>query len=246
MSEIILEARGVARDLGSEVKTRILDGIDLAVPRGQFVALTGASGSGKSTLLYLLGALDRPTEGKILIDGVDAGALDDDARAKLRSERLGFVFQFHFLLPELTVLENVLVPQLKRGVHPAEATQRARQTLERLGLMPLGSRLPSQLSGGQQQRVSIARALANRPAVVLADEPTGNLDSANGKLVIETFEHLVAEAGLTIVLVTHEASFAARAHRQVRMKDGRIVEDVLQPRATNDGGRASAADTGTG
>src|SRR5439155_8109320 len=170
MSEIILEARGVARDLGSEVKTRILDGIDLAVPRGQFVALTGASGSGKSTLLYLLGALDRPTEGKILIDGVDAGALDDDARAKLRSERLGFVFQFHFLLPELTVLENVLVPQLKRGVHPAEATQRARQTLERLGLMPLGSRLPSQLSGGQQQRVSIARALANRPAIVLADE----------------------------------------------------------------------------
>src|SRR5207302_6043428 len=113
MSDIILEARGVARELGSEIKSRILDGIELAVPRGQFVALTGASGSGKSTLLYLLGALDRPTEGQILIDGVDAGLLDDDERAKLRSERLGFVFQFHFLLPELTVLENVLVPQLK-------------------------------------------------------------------------------------------------------------------------------------
>jgi lipoprotein-releasing system ATP-binding protein len=223
----IVEARGVVRDLGAEVKTRVLDGIDLSVPRGQFLALTGASGSGKSTLLYLLGALDRPTAGAVLIDGFDIGRLDDDARAQLRSQRLGFVFQFHFLLPELNVLENVLVPMLKRGLHPADATQRARQALERLGLGALAARMPSQLSGGQQQRVSIARAVANRPAILLADEPTGNLDSANGLIVIETFESLVA-AGLTIVLVTHEPSFAARAHRQVRMKDGRIIEDVLQ------------------
>ena len=212
------------------MKTRILKGIDLTIPRGQFVALTGSSGSGKSTLLYLLGALDRPTAGEVSIDGVDVSGLDDDERAKLRGERLGFVFQFHFLLAELTVLENVLVPMLRRGRNPAEADLEARAVLERLGLTPLTDRLPNQLSGGQQQRVSIARALANRPAILLADEPTGNLDSANGQRVIETFEQLVAESGLTVVLVTHEPSYALRAHRQVRLQDGQIVSDELQPK----------------
>jgi lipoprotein-releasing system ATP-binding protein len=224
--DAILETRGVVRELGQAVKTRILSDIDLKIASGEFVALTGPSGSGKSTLLYLLGALDRPTAGQILLDGVDLSALDDDERARLRSERLGFVFQFHFLLPELTVLENVVVPMRRRGTPAAQAEREARAVLERLGLGALADRLPAQLSGGQQQRVSIARALANRPRILYADEPTGNLDSANARMVIETFEQLVAEAGLTVVLVTHEPAFAARAHRQIRLQDGRIVDDA--------------------
>jgi lipoprotein-releasing system ATP-binding protein len=222
--DFMLETRGLVRDLGDAVKTRVLDHIDLVVPRGQFVALTGASGSGKSTLLYLLGALDRPSAGEVFISGVEATDLDDDARAWLRSEKLGFVFQFHFLLPELTVLENVVVPLLHRGWPRGQAERDGRAVLARLGLSSLERRLPGQLSGGQQQRVSIARALAGRPTILLADEPTGNLDSANARIVIDTFESLVAD-GLTIVLVTHEPAFAARAHRQVRLEDGRIVED---------------------
>jgi lipoprotein-releasing system ATP-binding protein len=224
----MLETRGLTRELGTQVKTRILRGIDLVVPRGQFVALTGASGSGKSTLLYLLGALDRPTSGEVRIDGVDLSGLDDDERARLRGERLGFVFQFHFLIGELTVLENVALPLWRRGMARDAGERRAREVLERLGLGALAERTPGQLSGGQQQRVSIARALAGRPRVLLADEPTGNLDSANSRIVIETFEQLVRDDGLTIVMVTHETSFARRADRCVRLADGQIVEDTLR------------------
>ena len=222
-----LEARELVRDLGGEVKTRILHGIDLTIAPGEFVSVTGPSGSGKSTLLYLLGALDRPTSGEVLIDGTPTSSLDDLARGALRGKRLGFVFQFHFLLPELTVLENTLVPMLRRkDIELGEARRRASDVLGSLGLDDLLGRYPTQLSGGQQQRVSIARAIAHGPGIVLADEPTGNLDSAAGEAVMQIFERLVREQGMTIVMVTHEASYAARAEREIRLRDGRIVETL--------------------
>jgi lipoprotein-releasing system ATP-binding protein len=226
---VVLETRGLVRDLGAAVKTRILHGIDLVIREREFVALTGFSGSGKSTLLYLLGALDRPTEGEVRLDGIDISTLDDDERAALRSNKLGFVFQFHFLLPEFTVLENVMIPMLRRGRRSrADAEEKATAVLERMGLGSLLERRPHQLSGGQQQRVSIARAVANDPRIILADEPTGNLDSKNGVVVMEVFEQLVREEGLTIVMVTHERSFAARTSRQVVLSDGQIVADIDQ------------------
>jgi lipoprotein-releasing system ATP-binding protein len=221
-----LEARRLVRDLGEEVRTRILHDIDLAVAPGEFVSVTGPSGSGKSTLLYLLGALDRPTSGEVLIEGVATSHLDDLARGTLRAERLGFVFQFHFLLPEFTALENAMIPMLRRrDLRPAEARRRAGDVLASLGLGDLLGRRPTQLSGGQQQRVAIARAIAHRPRILLADEPTGNLDSAAGAQVMEIFEQLVRD-GMTVVMVTHEASYAARAQREIRLRDGRIVEVV--------------------
>lgn len=229
-SAVIVETRGVYRVLGGEgaAKQIILHDISIGIERGQFVALTGASGSGKSTLLYLLGALDRPSEGQIWLDGVEISELDDDDRARFRNERLGFVFQFHFLLPEFTVLENASLPMLRRGVPRDEAEGRAFEVLELLGLADLWKRRPGQLSGGQQQRVSIARAVANDPAIILADEPTGNLDSKNGELVFEVFADLARTQGRTIVMVTHDASFAGRTDRQVKLVDGRVVEDNRQ------------------
>ena len=221
--EVVVRTRALVRELGTEVKTRAVDGVDLEVRRGEFVALTGPSGSGKSTLLYVLGALDRPTSGQVFLDDVDVTVLDDDHRAALRRDRLGFVFQFHFLLPEFTVLENVTIPMLRRGtLSKRECERRAREVLASVGLSALTLRRPHQLSGGQQQRVSIARAIAGDPRVLLADEPTGNLDSAAGEAVIAIFEELSRARGMTIVMVTHEPSYAARAGREVRLKDGRI------------------------
>ncbi len=227
----LLRAENLVRDLGGEVKNRVLDGVDLSIVPGEYVALTGPSGSGKSTLLYLLGIIDRPTAGRVMVDGVDVSELDDDDRAELRGAKLGFVFQFHFLLPELSVLENVVVPMWRRGGSRSGHEQRAREVLESLDLGPFAERKPNQLSGGQQQRVAIARAIAGRPRLVLADEPTGNLDSKNGETVIEIFRELAERDGIAVVMVTHEMSFAARAHRQVRLRDGKIVESVDQ-RAT--------------
>ncbi|MCC7000271.1 MAG: ABC transporter ATP-binding protein [Deltaproteobacteria bacterium] len=232
----VLETRALVRKLGA-LDQVILHGLDLRVARGEFVALVGASGSGKSTLLYLLGALDRPSSGQVLIDGVDASALDDGERARLRNERLGFVFQFHFLLPEFSAAENIMIPLLRRGLSQREARQRAQAALQRLGIAELAGRRPGKMSGGQQQRVSIARAIAGQPAILLADEPTGNLDSVNGEIVIEEFEKLSRE-GMTIVMVTHNPDYAARASRQIVLKDGRIVSDVSAP--TDDGTAAGA------
>ena len=224
---VIVETRSLTRELGAVVKTRALAGVDVAIHERQLVSLTGPSGSGKSTLLYLLGALDKPTGGQVLVDGVDIGALSEDQRAALRAEKIGFVFQFHFLLPEFSVLENVVLPMLRRDLRPkAECEESARSILARLGLGELTLRRPHQLSGGQQQRVAIARAIANEPRILLADEPTGNLDTANGILVMDLFERLVAEHGLTVVMVTHEPSFAARAARQISLRDGLVVSDV--------------------
>jgi lipoprotein-releasing system ATP-binding protein len=221
----ILVTERLVRWLDAAAEKPVLGGIDLAIERGQFVALTGESGSGKSTLLYLLGALDRPSAGRVLVDGVDTSGLDDAAAARLRNHKLGFVFQFHFLLPELTVLENVTLPMRRRGVGDGEAATRGRRTLERLGLGGLSARRPHQLSGGQQQRVSIARAIAGGPRLVLADEPTGNLDSANGEAVMDLFGRLNREDGVTFVMVTHNAAFAERADRRITLKDGRVLSD---------------------
>jgi lipoprotein-releasing system ATP-binding protein len=220
---LLLRAEGLVRDLGAHVKNRVLDHVDLTVEAGEYVALTGPSGSGKSTLLYLLGLIDRPTEGRVLLDGVDVAELDDDERAELRGKSLGFVFQFHFLLPELSVLENVVVPVWRRGGKRSQIEAHARTVLDALGLSDLADRRPHQLSGGQQQRVAIARAIAGRPRLVLADEPTGNLDTKNGETVVEIFRELAEDQNIAVVMVTHEMTFAARAHRQVRLRDGRVV-----------------------
>ena len=230
IGETLVVTKNLSRKLGEgAAQQTVLHGISLSIDKGQFVALTGASGSGKSTLLYLLGALDRQTEGEVWIDGVEMGGLDDDDRAAFRNERLGFVFQFHFLLPEFTALENVILPILRRGSMPrSDAEEHGYEVLRMLDLEELYHRKPGQLSGGQQQRVSIARAVANDPAIILADEPTGNLDSKNAEGVFQIFAQLSSEQGRTVVMVTHDNDFARRASRQVRLKDGRVVEDTTQ------------------
>ncbi len=220
----VVAARGVTRILGGEVPTTLVRDIDMEVRAGEFVAVTGPSGSGKSSLLYLLGLLDRPTRGIVLVDGVDTSGLDGDALAALRLARMGFVFQFHFLLPELDVLANVALPMRRLArLSDAKAHARALGLLDRLGLAAHARKSPGQLSGGQRQRVAIARALANDPALLLADEPTGNLDSASARLVFDVFARLAAEEGRAVVAVTHDEVLARRATRRLCMVDGMIA-----------------------
>jgi lipoprotein-releasing system ATP-binding protein len=223
----LLAVRHLSRVLGEgEAARPVLEDVSLGIGRGELVALTGPSGSGKSTLLYLLGALDRPTSGEVWLDGVELSGLEDDERAALRRERLGFVFQFHFLLPELTARENVMVPMMRLGTRSrGECAQRGGELLELFGLGELADRKPGQLSGGQQQRVAVARAIANDPIVVLADEPTGNLDSANAERVFRALTGLAREQGRSVLMVTHDPDMARRADRQIRLRDGRIVAE---------------------
>jgi ABC-type lipoprotein export system ATPase subunit len=221
-----LRTVALRRTLGKgDAASEILHGIDLEIGRGEFCSIMGPSGSGKSTLMYLLGALDRPSEGAVEVDGVDTARLAESDLAAIRNAKVGFVFQFHYLMPEFTALENVMMPQLKAGAPARRARERARELLARLGLETKLERTPGRLSGGEQQRVAVARSLANRPLVVLGDEPTGNLDTKNGESVFELFEQLVAEEGQTIVVVTHDARLAARTQRIVRLQDGRVVDD---------------------
>jgi lipoprotein-releasing system ATP-binding protein len=224
MSAPLLQARRVSRTLPGPVPVNLVRDIDLAVEAGEFVAITGPSGSGKSSLLYLLGLLDVPTSGTILLDGAETADLDADTLAELRLTKLGFVFQFHFLLPEFTALGNVTLPMRKKGgAALSDMEARAAEILRSLGLEALVDKRPGQLSGGERQRVAIARALANDPQIILADEPTGNLDSKNGALVFDIFARLVAEEGRTVITVTHDRELAARAHRQLRIVDGRLA-----------------------
>ena len=232
----VLEARGLRRQLGGEIPTTLVDGVDLVVRRGEFLAVTGPSGSGKSSLLYLLGLLDLPSAGEVLIDGAATSRLDEDARAALRLKRIGFVFQFHFLLPEFTALDNVMLPMRALGVLSEKAMGgRATELLSQLGLAAHVGKRPDQLSGGQRQRVAIARALANDPLLILADEPTGNLDTASSDQVLATLRKLVDETGKSVVVVTHDPALAARCDRRVHIVDGRIAEDRRNARADGEG-----------
>ena len=225
----VVAAEGVTRILPGLVPVTLVADIDLAIAAGEFVAITGPSGSGKSSLLYLLGLLDSPTRGRVLLDGEDTSALDHTELARRRLVKLGFVFQFHFLLPEFSVLENVMVPMRKLAGRPERAMrERAGNLLAELGLGDALRKLPSQLSGGQRQRVAIARALANDPRLILADEPTGNLDTVNGRLVFDIFARLAAADGRAVVTVTHDQDLAALCRRRVHLVDGRIVSDEAQ------------------
>ncbi len=220
----LLAAEGITKRLPEGVT--LVSDITLSVEPGEFVAITGPSGSGKSSLLYLLGLLDRPSSGRVLLEGRDTALLSPPDLAALRLARLGFVFQFHFLLPEFTALDNVLIPIRRRGaLKPAAAEARARDLLAALGLADAAAKLPEQLSGGMRQRVAIARALANDPVLVLADEPTGNLDTKNAAAVFDIFGRLAAEQGRAILVVTHDADLAHRATRRIHLVDGRIVSD---------------------
>ena len=224
----LLVAEGVGRRLPAENVTLVAD-VSLSFSAGEFVAITGPSGSGKSSLLYLLGLLDRPTEGRLLLEGRDTATLSPPELAALRLARLGFVFQFHFLLPEFSALDNVLIPIRRRGVLEGRAArERAMALLDSLGLADAAQKLPEQLSGGMRQRVAVARALANDPALLLADEPTGNLDTRNAAAVFDIFASLVAEQKRTVIVVTHDAELAARAARRVHLVDGRVVSDDSQ------------------
>jgi putative ABC transport system ATP-binding protein len=214
--------RKTYRQGGNEI--RALDGIDLAIAPGEFVAIMGPSGSGKSTLLNVLGALDRPDSGRYRLASDEVSALDDDAASDVRNRRIGFVFQSFHLLPRLSVLENVLLPQRYAKVADPLAPARARSLLERIGLGKRMDHLPGELSGGQLQRAAIARALLNEPALLLADEPTGNLDSKSAGDVLELLRELHS-AGQTLVLVTHDPAIAASAQRTIHLRDGRIAED---------------------
>jgi putative ABC transport system ATP-binding protein len=223
----MIELRGISKtvDSGGHPLT-ILHPVDLIVPTGRSVSIVGPSGSGKSTLLGLMAGLDAPTDGEVVIDGTTITALSEDELAQLRGRLIGFVFQFFHLMPSLTAYENVLVPMELAGGRDIAA--RARQLLEEVGLTARAHHYPSQLSGGEQQRVALARALANQPKVLLADEPTGNLDTTTGQHVIDMLFDVNRSRGTTLVLVTHDRDLAARADQQILMRDGRIVDRIDQ------------------
>ena len=222
----MIELRDVSKTVtsGTEPLT-ILHPLTLQVPRGQFLAIVGPSGSGKSTLLGLIAGLDAPSSGQVLIDGVDITRLNEDALARLRGEKIGFVFQFFHLIPSLTAYENVAVPMEIAGVPNPRG--RAEMLMEEVGLTGRAHHYPSQLSGGEQQRVALARALANNPPIVLADEPTGNLDSSNGRHIMELLRGVHRSRGSTVVLVTHDAELASLADARLSLRDGRVVENEI-------------------
>jgi len=215
---------GVSKEFDGARKVKALDNVTLHVAQGEIVSIVGPSGSGKSTLLNLIGTLDRPTRGCIQIDGQDIGSLDDAAVTRLRREKIGFVFQFFNLLPSLTCLQNVGLPLHLRGWSGSKVTQRARALLTLVGLGDRLDHLPDELSGGERQRVAIARALSGEPPLLLADEPTGNLDSHTGKEILALLQDLHRRFGSTIVLVTHDESVASIATRRITLRDARIVE----------------------
>lgn len=223
--EYVIEGYGLSKVYDGGVSVPALRGVDVQIQRATFVAIMGPSGSGKSTLLNILGALDVPTEGRLLLEGQNVGQLSDDDRTLLRRRRIGFVFQQFNLLPILSAAENVAVPLRLEGVGPAESERSVNEVLALVGLSERRDHLPGQLSGGEQQRVAIARALVTSPAMILADEPTGNLDSVNGERIIAMLRRLVDEHEQTVVMVTHDPAVAQRADRVIHMRDGVICDD---------------------
>lgn len=220
----LIEARNLVRQLDGQPPVNLVSDVNLDIRAGTFTAIVGPSGCGKSSLLYLLGLIDRPTSGTLLLDGADVGALDGDARARIRLERFGFVFQFHFLLPEFTALENVMLPIRRLGALDLAAGEaRAISLLDAQGLAGKAGKTPDRLSGGERQRVAIARALANDPDLILGDEPTGNLDSQNSARVVDSFRSLAHDQGRAVICVTHDQAVAAAADVRISMLDGAIV-----------------------
>lgn len=224
MSKVI-EIRQITRDfpLGNEV-VKVLKGIDLDIDRGEYVAIMGPSGSGKSTLMNLLGCLDTPTSGTYILNGKDASQMGDDELAEIRNKEIGFVFQTFNLLPRTTALENVALPMIYAGYSKTDRTKRAEEVLTNVGLGDRMDHKPNQLSGGQRQRVAVGRALVNKPSIILADEPTGNLDSKTSVEIMNLFDEIHA-AGNTVILVTHEEEIAEHAHRIIRLRDGMVERD---------------------
>jgi len=220
----IIKLSNISRILtDEEIPVTLVQDINCDIKAGEFISITGASGSGKSSLMYLLGLLDDPTEGSIIIDGLETTKASDAEKEHLRLEKLGFVFQFHFLLEEFSVLDNVMLPMRKLGVlSNKEMKKRAEYLLGNFGLEEMGWKKPRQLSGGERQRVAVARALANNPKVVLADEPTGNLDTHNAETVFHFFEKLSKEEGITVIIITHDPDLAKRADRRIHLVDGKI------------------------
>jgi putative ABC transport system ATP-binding protein len=224
----VIELRGVARryTMGDQV-VNALDGVDIRFERNEYVAIIGASGSGKSTMMNIIGCLDRPTEGEYWLGGENVSEMSENELARIRNREIGFVFQSFNLLPRASALKNVMQPLVYRQMPRSQRAQLAQKALDRVGLGERVNSLPNQLSGGQRQRVAIARALVGEPAILLADEPTGNLDSRTSGEIMELFDALQA-AGQTIVMVTHETDIAARCHRVVRLEDGKVASDQLQ------------------
>lgn len=222
----MVDVRGLTKVIETpRHRVEILRGIDIFVPRGQFVAIVGASGSGKSTLLGLIAGLDTATSGQVILDGEDITRLPEDRLALVRGRKIGFVFQSYQLIPTLTAEENVLLPAELSGMNGAGGRARARELLDSVGLSDRRDHYPVQLSGGEQQRVALARAFMVRPPILLADEPTGNLDTENGRLVLDMLLDMNARVGTTLVLVTHDAQLADRAERRIVLSDGRVVAD---------------------
>ncbi len=220
----MLVARELTKEYQSgESRLAVLRNVSFEIPQGTFVSIVGPSGSGKTTLLGLLAGLDQPSSGTVILDGADLTRLDEDARARLRGEKVGFIFQSFQLIPTLTAAENVQVPLELRG--DTDAAERARDILRRVGLADRLRHFPNQLSGGEQQRVAIARAFANQPRILFADEPTGNLDGATGARIVELLDQLNQESGATVVIVTHDIGLAEHAKRIIRLRDGEVVED---------------------
>ena len=230
----VLRLEGIRKsyNVGRPTEVEVLHGLDLSLQRRDFAALVGASGSGKSTLLNVIGLLDRPTSGELYLLGEPTRKMDDTRRTALRGEAIGFVFQFHHLIQAFTVIENVLMPLMVRGGRPTpEQLDRARTLLAQVGLSGMEQRKPDQLSGGQQQRVAVARALVNRPALLLADEPTGNLDSKSAADVFQLFREFNREFGCAVLLVTHDPRLSEQCDRSITLADGHIESDLVRPHA---------------
>ena len=229
MSRPIIDMKGIVKSfyVGTPNELEILHGLDITVQEGQFVSIVGASGSGKSTLMNIIGALDRQTSGKYVLDGIDVSKLEDADLSGIRNKKIGFVFQTFNLIARTSALKNIELPMLYAGVPAKERTKRAKELLEIVEMSDRASHMPNELSGGQKQRIAIARAMANNPAMILADEPTGALDSKTGRLVMDLFHKLHREQGKTIVLITHNPELAEETERIITISDGRIISDRM-------------------